>query len=241
MKRIIISAILGVFVATMSAPFAMAADIIEVDDRVPAPYHEGGWYLRGDIGYVIPEDPVVVYGNGVVPFVNENLGGAWMIGAGIGYQFNPSFRADITVDFRTDSTFTGGTVCGGCGGALSVERQKLSTTTVMFNAYWDMGECGGFTPYIGGGVGFAYNWLHDIIGRNPTMTVTWVPDGGKWNFAAAVMAGATFDVTEDLKIDAGYRYIWLGDAESGTDGAGGTVSYTDLANHEIRLGMRRYF
>ncbi|HSM20550.1 MAG TPA: hypothetical protein VK844_09300 [Hyphomicrobiales bacterium] len=66
---------IGACLAVAAFQVARAADmppIVEVDYGPPPA--EGGWYLRGDIGYVIPEDPVVTYADGAVSFINEDLG-----------------------------------------------------------------------------------------------------------------------------------------------------------------------
>ena len=55
------------------------------------------------------------------------------------------------------------------------------------------------------------------------------------------MAGFSVAVGGQTEIDAGYRYVWLGDAESGTDGIGNKVEFSNLANHEIRIGARQSF
>ncbi|MDP2619078.1 MAG: outer membrane beta-barrel protein [Hyphomicrobiales bacterium] len=230
---------LGACLIVAAFQVAAAADgpqIVEVDEAGPPSYAEGGWYLRGDIGYVVAEDPVVTYGSGAVTFLNEDLGTTWMIGGGIGYRFNSWFRTDLTFDYRTFD-FTGNTPClPACG--LSVETYDLETWTIMANVYADLGTWHGVTPYVGAGIGAAYHWLHNIVGVNPGPVITVVPDGGGWAFAAALMAGASVAVTERTLIDAGYRYIWLGDVESGADGSGGTVLFEDMAEHEFRLGLR---
>jgi opacity protein-like surface antigen len=228
---------LGAFLAVAAFQAAHAADVpvVEVGYGPPPYYSESGWYLRGDIGYVVAEDPVVTYGGGAVSFLNESLGTTWMIGGGIGYRYNSWFRTDLTFDYRAFD-FTGNTPCG-CPGD-SVETYDLDTWTIMVNAYADLGSWYGITPYVGAGVGAAYHWLHDIVGVNPDASVTIIPDGGGWAFAAAVMAGVTIAVSDRTSIDAGYRYIWLGDVESGQDGSGGTVLFEDMAEHEIRVGLR---
>ena len=75
-------------------------------------------------------------------------------------------------------------------------------------------------------------------------------DGGKWNFAWGLMAGLTFDVTQNLKLDLGYRYLDYGKFVSGsshcltTIGFGGcnasTVLYSknELASNDFRIGLR---
>lgn len=229
---------LGACLSIAAFQVARAADAPQIiEDYGPSPSSaEGGWYLRGDIGYVVAEDPVVTYNSGAVTFLNEDLGTTWMIGGGIGYRYNSWIRTDLTFDFRSFD-FTGNTPCTpSCG--LSVETYNLDTWTIMVNAYAELGTWYGVSPYVGAGVGAAYHWLHDIVGVNPDSSVTVIPDGGGWAFAAAVMAGVSVPLTETTLVDAGYRYIWLGDVESGADSIGGTVLFEDMADHEIRVGLR---
>ncbi|HSM20551.1 MAG TPA: outer membrane beta-barrel protein [Hyphomicrobiales bacterium] len=157
-----------------------------------------------------------------------------MVGGGIGYKHSSWFRSDVTFDYRAFD-FDGNTPCG-CPGD-SVENYDFDTWTIMWNVYADLGSWYGVTPYVGGGIGAAYHWLHNIVGVNPDDTVTVIPNGGGWSFAAAAMTGVTIAMSDRTAIDAGYRYIWLGDVESGHDGTG-TVLFEDMAEHEIRVGLR---
>ena len=108
----------------------------------------------------------------------------------------------------------------------------------MLNVYADLGTWHGVTPYVGAGVGAAYHWMYNIFGVNPDGSTTLIPDGGDWDFAAAVMTGLSIPLSGQTIVDVGYRYIWLGDTESGADGSGGTVLFEDMANHELRIGLR---
>ena len=73
----------------------------------------------------------------------------------------------------------------------------------------------GITPYVGAGVGFAYNKLFGLTDtgyaftgrRRLSPTGGYSDDGGKRNFAWALMAGLSFNVTQNLKLDLGYRYL----------------------------------
>ena len=70
------------------------------------------------------------------------------------------------------------------------------------------------------------------------------PSGSKWNFSWALMAGTSYDVSDNLKIDAGYRYLNIGDAATKTFSDAGTTSsikYKDLTAHEVRVGLRYEF
>jgi opacity protein-like surface antigen len=77
-------------------------------------------------------------------------------------------------------------------------------------------------------------------------------DAGKWNLAWSLMAGVSFDVTQNLKLDIGYRYLDYGKYTTGTShclaattagftcGGGSYVisSKNDLASNDFRIGLR---
>ena len=76
---------------------------------------------------------------------------------------------------------------------------------LLANAYADLGTYYGFTPYVGAGIGGAHvKWddLHNTIGP-----VTTVHEGAEnWRFAWALMAGTAYCLTDNLKLDVGYRF-----------------------------------
>ncbi len=65
---------------------------------------------------------------------------------------------------------------------------------------------------------------------------------GKWNFAWALSAGASYAINPQWSLDVGYRYLNLGDAQSGKieNAAGETthIDYKDIDAHEVRVGLR---
>jgi opacity protein-like surface antigen len=73
------------------------------------------------------------------------------------------------------------------------------------------------TPYVGAGVGAAYNVL---------------ADEGRWNFAWAAMAGAAYHLSPNLSFDFGYRYADLG------RGIALDNSLLDVNAHEFKVGFR---
>lgn len=226
--------LLGAVALVASFGHAPAADMPQIRElRGTVPYH-GGWYLRGDIGYVMYKDPVVTYGNGAVDFINEKLRNTWLIGGGFGYRHG-WFRTDVTVDWRR-TRFKGETICF-CG-PNSQESARIDSWTLMWNVYADLGTWSYVTPYVGAGVGFAYNKVHDIVSVDATPAVMHFASGGRWNLAAAVMAGFDVALYDGVVMDAGYRYIWLGKAESGRDVIANTILYDRLQAHELRVGVR---
>lgn len=238
----------GVAMAISTSVFAadMPAPIIEHIPEVPA---VGGWYLRGDIGYKMYEDSKGSFSDPVIGnlrFQRNKLDDAWMFGAGVGYKFNDYFRADVTVDYETPADYTGYAVCNPCTGGFSKESTKIDVWTVMLNGYVDVGTWNGLTPYVGAGVGGAWVNTSGTTSINPGgATTRYDGSHSQWNLAWALMAGASYAVTPNWSIDAGYRYKNLGDAKSVKLYNVGTgqsrVTYKDLTAHEIRLGVRYNF
>ena len=58
------------------------------------------------------------------------------------------------------------------------------------------------------------------------------------------MAGVEYPINENLSLDLGYRYLNLGDAQTGyvTDARGVStrMDYKDITAHEVRVGLRYY-
>ena len=240
---------------------AFAADIYEppvVEYVPPAPIYKevGGWYIRGDIDYHSPKlrgTQYITYGccepePGTNRFGETSLKGALSLGAGVGYQINRHFRTDLTGDYWFKSKFVGST-SGSCGGnpCVSEDSSDFSAMLLLANAYADLGTYYGVTPYIGAGIGGAHvKWgdLRNTIGGN-----TDVHKGSSgWRFAYALMAGASYCITEQLQADLGYRYSRIEGGrmfeEYSTTGVsiGVGPGFDDGINtHEVRAGLRWTF
>ena len=174
------------------------------------------WYLRGDIAWSFSGDPELSQSG--VSFFNEDMDGTVAFGAGLGYYFLDNIRGDITADYRADADVTG--INSLTGARVQTE---LSSTVVLASLYYDIGGRDHITPYFGGGIGFTYN------------------DTGSDNnidFAAAATAGVTIGLRDGLLFDAGYRFLYLGEAETAATGAGAALSIDDIYAHELRVGLR---
>ncbi|MBG6208615.1 opacity protein-like surface antigen [Labrenzia sp. EL_126] len=233
----------GFAVALSTAGYAadLPTPVIEHIPEVPA---VGGWYLRGDIGYKIYQAPDIKYGT--LDFFDEEMDGTFMIGAGVGYKFSDHLRADFTIDYEFPTEVSAKADCTGtCGTPFySVEKADIDVWTFMVNGYIDIATWNRFTPYVGAGIGASYVSTSDINFRNPDGSTGTYESDGKWNFAWALMAGAAYDITPNLALDGGYRYLNIGDAHSKsftTAGQTARIEYEDLSAHEFRLGARYTF
>ncbi len=232
-----------------------------------------GWYLRGDVGYVLEDrigsvdyrtfDPTPPGSYSGSTFATRALDTDFTFGGGFGYHFNDWLRADATVEgFRGD--FNGTTASAlPCGGGLpattscrSDDRSKFSAVGIMANAYADLGTYAGFTPYVGGGVGYSLlrwkdlsNTLYCVGAACPsTAALATFKHGGEdsWRFTYALMAGVAYDISKNLKLDLGYKYrhiqggdMFGWDSFSSAAGATGIQGRDNgFDTHEIKVGLR---
>ncbi|MDJ1158233.1 porin family protein [Chelatococcus sp. SYSU_G07232] len=237
-------------IAVAAGLVSLAAGAAQAADLPPPPVLEpagrpdfveigSGWYLRGDVGYAIPVAPKASYAG--IPLAGEKLDKSGSVGGGFGYKFTNWLRADVTGDYYWSRDFRAVTPVAG-GGTWN-DRGDLQSWAVMANGYVDLGNWSGFTPYVGAGIGIAGNELKkaavDVYTSGGALAVTTLyGNDRRYNFAWALMAGTAIDVTSELKLDIGYRYMNLGEARTLSDAAGGIVRLKDLQQHEIRFGLR---
>jgi opacity protein-like surface antigen len=121
----------------------------------------------------------------------------------------------------------------------------ITSYTMMFNAYKDLGRYGNLTPYVGAGVGVAYNIVDEVyFTGNPALTNR-IEGDRDLSFAWSLMAGVGYQISDRAILDVGYRYIDLGEASSGrADNAffvNPPVELDDISAHEIKVGLRYHF
>jgi opacity protein-like surface antigen len=208
-----------------------------------------GWYLRGDAGYV----DFFKTKEGREAFVDQNfertsLEAAWSAGGGFGYKFVNWLRADVTVDHRFSADFEGRGSLPLFGTNSRLDRGRFESTTGLANAYLDLGNWYGFTPYVGAGVGAAMNRLSEYTtevtcltvgcGTIGTRSLTALDERKTYSLAWAVMGGVAVDVGGGFKVDVGYRYVNLGEARMRFAGTETATRAKEIEAHEVRLGLR---
>jgi opacity protein-like surface antigen len=244
---------------------AAAADLLPPPPVIEAPIvaivDTSGWYLRGDVGVstnvitgwrstLQPNSTGSLPAGPVAPGYRE-LGDSATIDAGVGYQFNNWFRADLTAEYRSKANYraTMWWACPSCfpgpqqgGDAYSA---SMSSWLMMANGYVDLGTWYGVTPYIGAGFGFSNVRIAGL-----TDSAIGVAAGGiaadvtKSNFAWALMTGVGYNVNERLKMELGYRYLNQGTVTSSPVICSDIASCFyerhsfNLASHDFRLGFR---
>ena len=118
------------------------------------------------------------------------------------------------------------------------------STILLANAYYDIRTGTPWTPYLGGGVGFAVNQVTRNIDYSDTVTDVTVSAGDRTTdvqFAAAAMAGVSYDFSTFFAIDVNYRFLHIGGSEvSLKPDVASSVEIGDLNEHQIRAGFRFY-
>ena len=119
------------------------------------------------------------------------------------------------------------------------EKFRLQNKSLMFNVYYDINTCTRWTPYVGAGMGVSLLKLTEKATDS-----AWKQNNKSYNFAWQVGAGVAYDLTRNIALDAGYRYINAGAAvaERRSYGEYGFDKFKfDTAAHEIYLGARYTF
>ena len=247
--------LLGAVLVTGMGAQAVAADlvgpppVVEAPPPVytePAPPSTGSWYIRGDLDYHMSKyhigDYITYSPPGTGTFDFGHLRNSLSLGAGIGYQMNRFFRADITADYLFRSAFTGQTTgtAGSCGAAVcqSVDTSGYSALLLLANAYADLGTWQGITPYVGAGFGGAYlKW--DDLNNDIAGTVTTHAGNSSWRFAWALSAGASYCINRNLEADVGYRFTRIsGGRQFEYQPVAGPGFDHGIDVHEGRIGLR---
>jgi opacity protein-like surface antigen len=180
-----------------------------------------GLYLRGDAGASFTTE-------GNRSFGSVDQGDGYAIGGGVGYRFSPSVRSDFTLGYRGDYGFDQS------GGGLRAHAD-LDSLVGLLNGYWDIGTVAGFTPYVGGGIGFAdnsYGRTHVSAGGTPIGSLT---GNSTTELAWQATAGMSYSLTHTVALDLGYHHLDMGTAETGSTLKG------DLQAHEVQVGLRYSF
>lgn len=254
-------------VASVGAPcLAAAADLLPPAPPLPEPAVDfaGGWYLRGDVGASVYTAPrySATDGNNTV-FFNEAQTGGFFAGAGVGYQFNSFLRADVTGEYRSTqlrlgSYFDFGTGNGDVTGRnFNLTNGNYNSAVVLANGYFDLGTWYGITPFVGGGVGVAFNYFQGFTDSGITNFVSpytynqptspgYFKSKSTESFAWALHAGLAYDVTPNFKVELAYRYLNLGHGQTGSltcldvssPACTTVLKARDLEAHDIKIGLR---
>lgn len=213
------------------------------------------WYLRGYVGAGRNTAGTVdVTAVADTSLVSSSVGDSYFVGAAIGYNWNSWLRFDLSGEYRAKTQIAAMTRFQGAGGgavALDQYQGNLSSWVILANAFVDLGTWNCWTPFIGAGIGGAYNMVSDLTDVTPDVSAFGATGSsfglGKgtstWNLAWALYAGVSYAVTKNFNIDLTYRYLNYGTAKDSIvcdNPVAGCVDlqYKNLHSNDIMLGLR---
>ena len=249
MSRVSTFALAGV-TALVVGSGALAADLA-------APYQPvatGGWYLRGYIGQSNQFVNSISHPSFATASQFEFLdkGGfdsAPFYGAGVGYQWTNWLRTDVTGEYRGKANFHALDRYFNSGYFTNDYTASKSEWVALVNAYIDLGTWWSITPYIGAGVGVAFNTIEHFRDTNVIEGGGgWADTGRQTSLAWALHAGASYRASSNLAVELSYRYLNVGNAHSGTlvnldptvftGNPLAPVTFHNIQSHDLMLGLR---
>lgn len=251
------SLFLGAALVLGSAQGALAADLYGGSMKdgpmiAPRAQSTASWYLRVDGMHGAFDDPAVSE-SGIYDLTDTAIENTWGVGGGVGVYFGRGVRGDITVEhnFNSDVSATLGDVNSALPGT---RKFSLSSTYALANLYYDFDMGSRFTPYIGAGLGFTKNKTGSGTVTDLCGCLSGDIAGGEDTHAAgALMAGFSMKLRDRLSLDAGYRFLYLGEVETGAvtakfsaahngNAAGAVIAQDptvdEIHEHQFRVGLR---
>jgi len=182
----------------------------------------------------------------------DQLGESVAVGGGAGvklpFEMGPlSFRADVTGSYRPDfGGLRSGTLPGG-GDTLHTDL-KVANTTALANVYADYATGGKVTPFVGLGLGAAWNRVSamNLVQSDGTQVGS---QAGKTetNFAWSLTTGVGIAVLPSVSLDLAYRYLDAGKVKTGSvfsspsGDAYSAPNHAALLAHELSVSLRYSF
>ncbi len=151
-----------------------------------------------------------------------------VIGA-VGYGFGNGFRTEFEGGYRSNKQKT-----ATLGGASFANKGTYSALSGMANVIYDL-NLGFVSPYVGLGVGVAN------VNLNTASRLGQIDDQDL-QFAYQGIAGLAFGITENIKLDLGYRYFNTTKPSfmAGNPPAGNTIR-SEYGAHTVLLSVRYEF
>jgi opacity protein-like surface antigen len=224
---------------------------------IPPPAPSGrAWYLKGTIGMSnpVPGQLWVDEASFATDYTvrHKDIKSAPLYGFGIGVEHSRWLRFDVTGEYRGKQLFVGqdvyynGGPCPGTGCGTNEYTADLESWVGLANVYIDLVTWRGLTPYVGGGIGLAYVDVQGFKDVNVPQSGIYYgnQDTSSTNFAWALYAGVSYDVTDQFTLDLAYRYTDLGDVKTGTataydlSGSYSGLQINDITSHDLLLSAR---
>jgi len=199
---------------------------------------DSGYYVGFKTGVSVQDYNNVVFDNPRITGTARDSGAD--VSEIISFQVGKQFSFFVPLRFEVEYASTGEVTFDRHHDPFAQNRQRITIDSerLMFNLYHDCDFFDFVSMYAGAGVGLAFNETDALQGTSSEFA-----DSTVTSTAWSVSAGVTKDIFTDYTIDVGYRYINLGDANTG----GSQFAPSDeqfrgqLDAHEATFGVRYNF
>ncbi len=179
---------------------------------------------------------------------DTNFGGALAVGYNFAAMTTLPVRVELEYAILSKSSVSRDLLRNGWQ-----EKGKLEfdANTLFANLYYDFYTGSMFTPYLTGGLGMAFvKTDHSLEGydqAHPTVLIRDSSSSKSTNFAWNLGLGVGIDLDSNWTVDAGYRFVSLGEGESSGRLQTNSGNYSssgkaeNLYMHQISAGLRYTF
>lgn len=223
-KYLVPASVAALVAATACAPFLANEAQAQI-----AGMTVGRGYFGVTAGAIIPDD------------VHSNISGAdtgsvdlsFNTGAAftgfVGYHFTDQFAGEAELGYATaDTDKITGTI-NGVGVSVPVNGH-FNSALVFVNGLWTPSAISGFSPYVGGGLGFA--GIDTSVSSVGGAAVG--ASHSETDFAAQFILGFDYPVSNQFSIGARYRFVWV-NSGSTTASGGDLVNQDDFTAHVLMV------
>ncbi len=125
--------------------------------------------------------------------------------------------------------------------AATVEASgSISTTSLLFNAYYDIETESNFEPYLGAGIGVSWASANDLSATYPGTNTSFAIDDTAFGIVYQFMGGVAYYFNPQTAVTVGYRYLGVPE-RSFDSGTLGELTFDGLGVHNLEVGVRYMF
>jgi opacity protein-like surface antigen len=191
----------------------------------------GGAFPQGDHEFSFVNGAGTEFPYGV------SLENGFIVGAALGYDYNPNWRAEIEVAYSSNDF--GDDYAAQPPGFVGLnETGSYDVVTVLINGWYSFAPIGtDLVPYLGGGIGVAFVDADLTVSNGAGRQL----DGEDVAFAAQLGGGLRFGLGPDWDADLAYRFRGAWGVEIDSALAGFTTTDDDFYQHTLTIGFTHKF
>ncbi len=201
----------------------------------------GNAYVGLSGGIIIPDDVHDTYSGTITGSSNTSFKTGAAVTGFAGYHFNNFIAGEAELGYAAyDYDKASGTLSSGgttLTGSIGVNGDVTAWTGFANAIITPLGRAG-FSPYIGGGLGFASvdAKINSVTLGGTTLAVN--SKRSETDFAANILAGFDFPVSNNFALGARYRFVWIN--SGGTSTSSGTTTKEDNATAHVISVTAKY-